>query len=63
MTLNVSLHSPTEAHAREFTSGETVHASVTFTADGQSIRLFFSGTDLWKAQALADAFNAPTVPA
>ena len=61
MTLSVSLYSPTEAYAREFTSGETVHASVTFTFDGQSIRLFFTGADLWRAQALADAFNAPTV--
>ena len=63
MTLNVSLHNPTEARAREFTSGGLLHASVMFIADGQDIQVFFSGADLWKAQALADAFNAPTVTA
>ena len=59
MTLSVSLHDATRARSSIFVSGDKDHSSVEFTADGHSIRLFFKGADVWKAQALADAFNAP----
>ena len=65
MTLSVALHDATEAYANKFISQDRDHFCVTFTAEGQSIYLYFSGADVWKAQALADAFNSPgpTVPA
>jgi hypothetical protein len=62
MTLSVALHNPTEVCAQTFISQDRDHACVTFTANGQSIQLYFSGDDLWKAKALADSFNSYAAP-
>jgi hypothetical protein len=59
VTIHVSLHGATRTRASAFLSDGKDHSSVYFMANGQTIQLFFTGAEVWKAQALADAFNAP----
>jgi hypothetical protein len=62
MTLSVALHNPTEVYARTFISQDQDHSCVTFTANGQSIQVYFSDGDVWKAKALAESFNSHAAP-
>jgi len=65
MTLTVTMHSPITATVHTFDSGNVEHATVTFALNDSEVSLFFSREDVWKAQALVDAFNSrhsPTPP-
>ena len=65
MTLKVEMNSLTSVCAGTFLSAGEYHSLIMFYSGEGEIMLRFSGADVWKAQALADAFNspAPKVPA